>query len=188
MGCMAIAGRPSPAVAIYGLRRAAQKNEIKYGADTKQFVYRHFYVDNGLMSVPTEAAAIDLLKRTCASLAESHLRFHAIAPNGIGVMKAYKPEELATGIRDLGLDDETLPIQRSLGLCWDINTDMFTFKVDVAAKPYTRRGVLSVVNSIFDPLAAPVTIKGKLLLKELSNGVQDWDTPLPDEKVSMWET
>lgn len=181
---------PSPAVALYGLHRAVQKNETKYGADTKQFVYRHFYVDDGLVSMPTEAAAIDLLKRTCASLAESNLKLHAIASNSIVVMRAFKPEELATGIRDLGLDDEALPTQRSLGLCWDINTNMFTFKVDVADKPYTRRGVLSVVNSIFDPLrlAAPVTIKGKLLLRELSNGVQDWDTPLPDENVSMWET
>lgn len=180
---------PSPAVAIYGLRRAVQKNEIKYGVDTKQFVYRHFYVDDGLVSVPTEAAAIDLLKRTRASLAESNLKLHANASNSIAVMKAFKPEELATSNRDLGLDDETLPTQRSLGLCWDINADMFTFKVDVADKPYTRHGVLSVVNSIFDPLglAAPVTIKGKLLLRELSNGVQDWDAPLPDEKVSMWE-
>lgn len=72
---------------------------------------------------------------------------------------------------------------------------MFTFKVDVADKPYTCRGVLSVVNSIFDQglgrqalgLAVPVTIKGKLMLRELSNGVQDWDSLLPDEKVSMWE-
>lgn len=56
------------------------------------------------MSVPRP----DLLKRTCASLAESNLKLHAIASNSIAVMEAFKPEELATGIRDLGLDDETL--------------------------------------------------------------------------------
>ena len=89
----------------------------------------------------------------------------------------------------MGLDDETLPAQRSLGLCWDINTDMFTFKVAVTDKPYTRRGVPSIVNSVFDPLglAAPVTIRGRLLLQELSRGVQDWDAPLPVKKVSTWE-
>lgn len=180
---------PSPAVAIYGLRQAAQRGEPKYGADTKQFVERHFYVDDGLVSLPTESAAIDLMKRICASLAESNLKLHKIASNSVAVMKAFEPEELATGIKDLGLDDETLPAQRSLGLCWDISTDMFTFKVAVADKPYTRRGVLSVINSIFDPLglAASVTIRGRLLLRELSSGVQDWDTPLPDDKVNRWE-
>lgn len=157
---------PSPAVAIYGLRRAAQKGELKYGADTRQFVERHFYVDDGLVSLPTESTAIDLLKRTCASLAESNLKLHKIASNSITVMKAFAPEELASDIKDLGLDDDTLPTQRSLGLCWDISTDTFTFKVAVTNKPYTRRGVLSIVNSIFDPLglAAPVTIRGRLLL------------------------
>ena len=51
----------------------------------------------------------------------------------------------------------------SLGLCWDINTDIqtFPFKVAITDKPYTHRGVLSVVNSVFDPLgqAAPVIIR-----------------------------
>ena len=168
---------------------AAQRGEARYGADTKQFVLRHFYVDDGLVSMPTDSAAIDLLKRTCASLVESNLKLHKIASNSVAVMRAFEPEELASGIRDLGLDDETLPAQRSLGLCWDINTDMFTFKVAVTDKPDTLRGVLSIVNSVFDPLglAAPVTIRGRLLLRELSRGVQDWDAALPVEKVSTWE-
>ncbi len=37
---------------------------------------RHFYVDDGLVSVPSEAEAIDLLQRTQVSLAETNLRFH----------------------------------------------------------------------------------------------------------------
>ncbi len=54
---------PSPSVAIYGLRLAAQRGEQEYGTDTSHFVNRHFYVDDGLMSFPTEAESIDLLKR-----------------------------------------------------------------------------------------------------------------------------
>ena len=57
---------PSSAVAIYGLRRAAQEGEQKNGSDSRHFVERHFYVDDGLISLPTEAKAIDLLKRTQA--------------------------------------------------------------------------------------------------------------------------
>ncbi len=147
-------------------------------------------MDDGLISLPMESAAVDLLKCTCASLAESNLKLHKIASNSIIVMQAFESEELASDIKDVGLDEETLPAQRSLGLCWDISTDTFTFKVAVTDKPYTRRGVLSVVNSIFDPLgfAAPVKIRGRLLLRELSNEVQDWDAPLPDEKMSTRET
>ena len=104
---------------------------------TRQFVERHFYVDDGLISLPTESAVINLLKHICASLAESNLIFHNIASNRVPVMQAFEPQELATGIRDLGLNNET-PTQRSLGLCWDIKMDTFTSKVAVSNKPYTR--------------------------------------------------
>lgn len=52
---------PSPAVAIYGLRRAIKEGAQEHGEDTVKFVERHFYVDDGLVSVPSEAEAIDLL-------------------------------------------------------------------------------------------------------------------------------
>ena len=105
-------------------------------------------------------------------------------------MQAFPPEDLAKDLKDLGLKDEDLPTQRSLGLCWDINSDTFTFKVAVSDKPFTRRGVLSTVNSLFDPLgfAAPVTIQGRALLRELSTDAHDWDTELLEDKKGSWET
>ncbi|XP_061698520.1 uncharacterized protein LOC133512687 [Syngnathoides biaculeatus] len=181
---------PSPAVAIYVLRRAAQAGEQKYGADTRQFVDKHFYVDDGLIAVPTEAEAIDLLKRTQASLPESNVKLHKLASNSITVMQAFAPGDLAAGLKDLGLGEEDLPVQRSLGLCWNIDCDAFTFRVAVSDKPFTRRGVLSTVNSLFDPLGlvAPVTIRGRVPLRELSADVYDWDTELPAEQFIKWVT
>ncbi|KAI3354716.1 hypothetical protein L3Q82_004500, partial [Scortum barcoo] len=57
-------------------------------------------------------------------------------------------------------------------------------------KPFTRRGVLSVVNSLFDPLGfpAPVTIKGRLLLRQLSNSDLEWDSPLPPDMYDSWRS
>ncbi|XP_057704031.1 uncharacterized protein LOC130922855 isoform X1 [Corythoichthys intestinalis] len=83
-----------------------------------------------------------------------------------------------------------LPVQRSLGLCWSIATDTFTFQVAVSDKPFTRRGVLSTVNSLFNPLGlvAPVTIRGQALLRELSTDTLDWDAELPAKNVVKWET
>ncbi|KAI4881114.1 hypothetical protein NFI96_016565, partial [Prochilodus magdalenae] len=181
---------PSPAVAIYGLRRAAQEGEKRYGSDSRHFVERHFYVDDGLVSLPSELEAIDLLKRTQASLAQSNLRLHKIASNSVAVMQAFPPEDLAAGLKDLGLDKEALPVQRSLGLCWDIDSDTFKFKVTMSDKPFTRRGVLSTVNSLFDPLgfAAPVIIQGRALLRELCTEAREWDAELPADKLNKWET
>lgn len=180
---------PSPAVATYGLRRAIREGAQEHGADTVNFVERHFYVDDGLISVPSTAEAIDLLQRTQASLAESNLRLHKFASNCQSVAKAFSHEDRAAAIKDLDLSGDTAPMQRSLGLHWEIMTDTFTYSVSTATKPFTRRGVLSTVNSVYDPLGllAPVTIQGRALLRELSSETPDWDTPIPEDKLSRWK-
>ncbi|KAK6316625.1 hypothetical protein J4Q44_G00120250 [Coregonus suidteri] len=79
-------------------------------------------------------------------------------------------------------------MQRSLGLNWDLRTNTFTFKVDEDEKPFTRRGVLSTVNSLYDPLGfvAPDTIQGKSILRELTMANNEWDSPLPPEIEEPW--
>lgn len=180
---------PSPAIAIYGLRRVAKEGASEHGADTLQFVERQFYVDDGLASLPTTGEAIDLLKRTQASLRESNLGLHKIASNRPAVLEAFHPEDHPKGLKDFGLNKDPAPTQHSLGLCWKVTTDTFiTFAVADTNKLFTRRGVLSIVNSLFDPLGlvAPVFIQGRTLLQELSAGVGDWDMLLPKYKISEW--
>jgi len=50
--------------------------------------------------------------------------------------------------------------------------------------------VLSVVNSLYDPLgfAALVSIKGRALLRELSTDIWKWDEPLPERLLEEWST
>ncbi|KAF1387159.1 hypothetical protein PFLUV_G00102450 [Perca fluviatilis] len=180
---------PSPAIAIYGLRRAIREGSQEHGEDTVNFVKRHFYVDDGLCSMPTDAEAIDLLRRTQTSLAESNLRLHKFASNSKEVLQAFPPEDCTGAITDVDLSGEAAHTQRSLGLLWEITRDTFTFSVSTDMKPFTRRGVLSTVNSVFDPFGfvAPVTIQGRALLRELTVELSDWDTPLPADKLSKWE-
>lgn len=179
---------PSPAVAIYCMRRAAQQGETEHGSKAREFVERQFYVDDGLTSVATPEEAVDLLVRTQNMLAESNLRLHKVASNCSQVMEAFPPEDRAKDLKDLNLGVDPLPVQRSLGLCWNLESDSFTYKVSSEIKPFTRRGVLSTVNSLYDPLGfvVPITMQGKALLRELSSGGGDWDTPLPPEKHEIW--
>ncbi|KAK7930586.1 hypothetical protein WMY93_006981 [Mugilogobius chulae] len=121
-------------------------------------------------------------------LAESNIRLHKIASNASQVMNAFPQEERATDLKDLDLDVDPLPLQRSLGVSWNLENDSFTFRVGKDTKPFTRRGILSVVNSLYDPLgfAAPVTIQGKALYRELTLEQQDWDEPLPAHRETEW--
>ncbi|XP_028996228.1 uncharacterized protein LOC114849211 isoform X1 [Betta splendens] len=179
---------PSPAVAVYCMRRAAQDGEREYGSDARHFVERQFYVDDGLTSVATAEDAIDLFVRTKNMLAEFNLRLHKVASNCSQVMEAFTAEDRASNLKDLDLGVDPLPVQRSLGLCWDLQTDSFTFSVSAEVKPFTRRGVLSTVNSLYDPLGfvAPIIMQGKAIVRELSSEERDWDAPLPVGKEKMW--
>lgn len=134
---------PSPAVAIYCMRRAPQTGEQAYGSDARQYVERQFYVDDGLTSVATPEEAIDLLTRTKEMLAESNLRLHKVASNSSQVMEAFPVEDRAKELKDLDLGVDPLPLQRSLGLFWNLETDSFTYVVSHEEKPYTRRGVIN---------------------------------------------
>ncbi len=82
-----------------------------------------------------------------------------------------------------------MPTQRSLGLSWDLENDCFVFQVADQKKPLTKRGVLSTVNSLYDPLGflAPVTLGGRLLLRKVTDEVDGWDEPLPENLKTKWE-
>lgn len=54
-------------------------------------------------------------------------------------------------------------------------------------KPYTRRGVLSTIYSLFDLIgfAALVSVQGRKILRNLTTDV--WDAPLPEHSFEEWQ-
>ena len=103
-------------------------------------------------------------------LASANLCLHKIASSYAKVMEVFPPDDHASGLHNLDFNKGPIPIQRSLGVYWDLKSDAFTFQVALKKKPFTRQGVLSVTNSLYDPLGltAPVIIKGKQLLRSLT--------------------
>jgi hypothetical protein len=67
-------------------------------------------------------------------------------------MSQFSKEDLGKDLKDLDIGDDSLPLQHSLGLTWNLNTDSFVFTAPVVDNPFTRRGLLSAVSSIFDPI------------------------------------
>ena len=167
---------PSPAVAIYGLRYAIREGAWEYGANTVKFVENSFYVDDALICLPFETKVIDLLQRTQFSLAESNLHLHKFVSKQKAVIDAFSAEDCVLVIKDLDFRGKNAPTQRSLGLVWEIVSDTFTFSVSTMDKPFTGRGVLATVNSVFDPLGllAPFTIQGRDILR-------------PEAKLERWK-
>ena len=73
------------------------------------------------------------------------------------------------GVKDTDLVKEELPTERALGVTWNVERDTLCFKVNLTKKPSTRRGMLSMLSSFYDPLglASPFILKGRLILQKL---------------------
>lgn len=57
-------------------------------------------------------------------------------------------------------------------------------------RPLTRRGILSIVSSIYDPLGfvSPLILKAKIILRDLCKKGLDWDDCIPPENQTRWQT
>ena len=80
-------------------------------------------------------------------------------------------------------------MERALGIQWCVESDTFQFRLVLNDRPLTRRGILSTINSVYDPLGflAPVLLIGKQILQCMCREQADWDTPLPEELKQRWE-
>ena len=88
--------------------------------------------------------------------------------------------ERAPSVLGLDLDKVNPPIERTLGLKWDLGKDVFTFKVTLRDRPNTHRGILSMTSSVFDPLGlvAPVVLTAKKCLQDICKKKIGWDDPI----------
>ena len=108
------------------------------------------------------------------------------------VIAAVPESERARSVANLAI--EQLPTESTLGMKWNIEEDKFVWEVSderlaaVSSKPLTRRGVLSVIYSMFDPLGfiAPYLMKAKLLLQLLCRRKCGWDDQLGEDEQNQW--
>ena len=103
-------------------------------------------------------------------------------------MESIPKSEQASDI-NWDLPSEPLSIERVLGVQWFVGVDSFGFSIVLKDQPLTRRGVLSTVASIYDPLGflAPLVLKAKKILQEVCQKGVSWDSPLPDKLRPRWE-
>ena len=182
----------SPAVATYGLRFAAAQNTDPAYENARTYIHRNFYIDDGLRSESTVEQAIDTLTKAREILQDKGMRLHKIVSSHPEVLKAFPPQEIAKDADFKDINDATP--QSALGVRWHIRSDEFTLKCHPKTSAFTRRGILSVIGSVYDPkgVAAPFTLQGKLIQRRiLAECQQDgchWDKPLSDSFREIWDS
>ncbi len=115
-------------------------------------------------------------RHTCSP---SGIRRTKFISNDYDVGMSIPPEEHSREMANHDIVHEGLPT----GLQWDVEKDCFQF-IKNRIKPATRRGILSVTWSLYDPLGfvAPVVMPAKQIMQDLCKERHlDWDDEVPNE-------
>jgi len=105
----------------------------------------------------------------CQACAKGGFRLSKFICNRRSVFESIPEEERSKGVKTLDLNYDELPTERAPGVQWYIESDTFRFPITIKNKSLTRREILSIVSSIYDPLGfdAPFTLNAKKLLQDL---------------------
>ena len=161
-------GLSSGACGNYPLKRTAKENEKKYGTITARTIRENFYVDDLLKSVNSEDDAIKLIKNVRSMCNEGGFNLTKFVSNSKKVLHSILKTFRRNGVKDKDLRCK-LSDEQVLGILWNVEADTLGFKIAIKEKPLTRRGMLSTLSSIYDPLGlcAPFLLKGKQIIQTL---------------------
>ena len=107
-------------------------------------------MDDCLKSVSSEEEAINLAAQLRELLQRGGFKLTKWLSNSKRVIESIPKSERSENVKDLSFDQ--LPVERALGVQWSVSSDQFGFKIVFKDRPATRRGILSVVSSVYDPL------------------------------------
>ena len=171
----------SPGCSNYALKRTADDHEAEFGSGAADTLRRNFYIDDGLKSVPTEKDAVCLVKNLKGICQKGGFNLSKFLSNSVEINQSIPLKELQLG-------QDQLPVERALGMRWCIQSDSLNFRIELKDVLCTRRGILSTISSVYDPLGliAPVVLVGKQILQDICQG-SDWDEPVPDYVYTKWE-
>ena len=146
-----------------------------------------------MKSVDAPEKAIELSCQLRELLRRGGFRLTKWLSNDRKVLAAIPESERAKSV--VNLEIVNLPTECVLGIKWNVETDKFVWDVReetmalARQKQPTRRGMLSIVYSVFDPigLIAPFVMKAKLLLQESCRKQQGWDEEIAAQEKQQWQ-
>lgn len=160
-----------------------------------------FYVDDLVTGCSNPQEAIALYEKAKERMQVGGFKLRKLKSNDRVVRKKFQEvenfkreeefEERSLAKETLGLADETGEKTKVLGIVLDTEKDNLEFELGkmlkVRGKVPTKRGILSTLASLFDPLGilSPVAVIAKVLFQDLCKEKVGWDEPLPADKLPL---
>jgi len=193
--------RPSPAILGSVISHHLDKYQPEYGHLASE-IKNSFYVDDLISGGATIDQAFRLYtvaRQTMAQAGFNLRKWHSNSEKLLRVIQAESKEVNHTGpipqVSSKFIVMDNTSHSKLLGIVWDSNLDTFTFSLSelielVIKLPASRRSLLRVTASIFDPLGvlSPFVIRLKMLFQLMCSEGREWDQPLEGQYLRHWET
>ena len=179
-------GTWSPSCCAFALQQAAKDSGSDFHPDTVKAVEQSFYVDDCLQSVATTEEAILQVQELTQMLGQRGFVLKKWVSNSRQVMESIALENRSKKANERELE---APLEeRALGVFWNVDQDAFTYRTQGMEKPLTKRGLLSMLSSVYDPLgfASPFILKARQIVQDLCRLKLDWDAPVPPSHKRAW--
>ena len=136
-----------------------------------------FYMDDFIKSGNSLETLIHTITSVTNTLSQYGFRLHKWIYNEYLLNKIPESEKTSTNQAKI------------LGINWDIESYNLSLREINKSFIPTKRGMLSVLCSIYDPLGfiAPCILEAKLIVQECWKRNLDWDDPLPCDLLSRFE-
>ena len=172
-------GASSPRCCNCALKRTAIDNEVQFGPEAAKTLMRNFYVGDQLKLAPDAQSAISFIKAVTKMCKAGEFKLGKFTCNN--TVKSRQEDQRRKSVKDADLSSEELPVERALGVQWNIDKYIFGFKIAAEEKPLTCHGLLSTLSSVYDPLglAAPFILEGCIMIQKLYKEKSAWDEPIP---------
>ena len=121
-----------------------------YSPVAVETITQNFYVDDCLKSMPTVSEAIDLVSELKKLVAKGGFNLTKWTSNSPKVVSKVPYSDRSKKAQERVLD--ALADDRALGVCRRVQKDHLSFQVQRMDQPLTKRGILSMLSSVYDPL------------------------------------
>ena len=173
----------SPACAAFALQET-----LKEGRPRSRAAERNFYVDDLLLSTDSVLEAVQCIQELREDLECGGFRLTKWMSSSKQVMATIPQRDRSTCVKNIDLASDKLPVDRALGVLWNLEDDSLRVAVSTPDKPVTKRGILSTMSSVFDPLGfmAPFTIRAKMIFQDEVKRKRGWDHKITREAEERW--
>ena len=183
--------KSSPPAANYAVKQTAKDNKSNASPETVKVMENQLYVDDCLNSEGSVKETLLRITELNALAATSGFQFVKYTSNSKEVLNSLDPDLLLPDLKELNLRQDGLPTHKALGVYWDPSNDSLTFRIQLQPRPVTRRGILSMLSQVFDPLgiALPYLVYGRRIMQKafICSNSNDWDSPLPAKLQKEWQ-